>query len=162
MSNVIDKRFLLALRLGMAWTFLYACSHQVFDPNFSIVGFLNSTKTFHGFFSYFTGPVIAPIVSFMVAYGHLAIGLSLLFGLFVRISAPFGALVLFMYWMANMDFPYVVDHHNFIIDSHIIYCIVLIMLAVKNAGHYYGLDNVLAQSDLLKKGSLSKLKPIVG
>ena len=44
------------------------------------IGFLNSTKTFHSFFMVFTNPTVAPIVSFLVAYGHLLIGLSLLVG----------------------------------------------------------------------------------
>ena len=45
-------------KLLMAWTFLYAASHQVFVPNWTIVGFLNHTKTFHDFFAIFTTPTM--------------------------------------------------------------------------------------------------------
>jgi thiosulfate dehydrogenase [quinone] large subunit len=88
---------------------------------------------------------VAPIVGFLVAYGHLAIGLSLLFGCLVRVSSLFGAAVLFMYWMAHMDFPYISDHNNFIIDFHIVYVVVLIYLSVKSAGRYFGLDGIIAK-----------------
>jgi len=144
-ANKIDERFLLALRLLMAWTFLYAASHQVFDPSFSVTGFLSHTKTFNAFFSIFTMPAVEPVVSFLVAYGHLAIGLSLLSGFLVRISAPVGAAILMMYWLAHMDFPYIDNANNLLIDYHIVYVTVLIYLAVKGAGQYCGLDGIVGE-----------------
>ncbi|MBP1849787.1 DoxX family protein [Rhizobium halophytocola] len=145
MSN-LDKYFLFTVRVLIGWTFLYAASHQVFNPGFSVTGFLGTAKTFHGFFSIFTGPVMAPLTTFLVSYGHLAIGLSLIFGCLVRVSAPCGAAVLFMYWMAHMDFPYISDHNNFIIDYHIIYGVVLVYLSAKSAGRYWGLDGFIAET----------------
>ena len=139
-----DRLILVLFRLLMAWTFLYAASHQVFNPNFSIVGFLSHTKTFHDFFAPFTDPAIAPVLTFLVAYGHLAIGLSLLTGLMVRASSIAGAAILMMYWMAHMDFPYIENPNNFIIDYHIVYALLLIWLAVKKAGHIYGLDALVS------------------
>src|ERR1051325_4060408 len=94
-----ERTLVLVFRLLMAWTFIYAASHQAFVANFSVIGFLNSTKTFHGLFALFTAPAIAPVVSFLVAWGHLLIGLSLLVGLMVRVSAAFGIALLLMYWM---------------------------------------------------------------
>src|SRR5580765_2334891 len=85
-----ERTLVLVFRLLMAWTFIYAASHQVFVANFSVVGFLKSTKTFHDFFMIFTAPAIAPVVSFLVSWGHLLIGLSLLTGLMVRVSSVFG------------------------------------------------------------------------
>ena len=75
MVNVIPKALILYFRLVMAWTFLYAASHQVFVPGWTIVGFLNHTKTFHDLFAIFTTPTMAPITTFLVEYGHLLIGL---------------------------------------------------------------------------------------
>lgn len=150
MSTRVDERFLLILRLLMAWIFLYAASHQVFDPSFSVIGFLSHTKTFNGLFSVFTAPSIAPVVSFLVAYGHLAIGLSLLFGCLVRLSAPCGAAILLLYWMAHMDFPFISDETNFLIDYHIVYIVVLIYLAVKGVGSIYGLDGIIARSSFVR------------
>jgi thiosulfate dehydrogenase [quinone] large subunit len=146
MISELDKRFLIIMRLLLAWTFLYAASHQVFDPEFSIVGFLSHTKTFHTLFAPLTSPAIAPLMSFLVAYGHLAIGLSLLFGFLVRLSAPCGAAILVIYWMAHMDFPYIENANNLLVDYHILYAVVAVYLGLKGAGRYFGLDGLLASS----------------
>ena len=142
MTNSNAERALVVFfRLAMGWTFLYAASHQVLVPNWSVAGFLDSTKTFHGIYSNFTGPVIAPILSFLVEYGHLLIGLSLVVGLMVRISATFGIVLMLLYWTAHMDFPYVSNTNNFLLDEHIVYSGVLLFLIVKHAGHAWGLDS---------------------
>ena len=140
-TSSTERGLLFLLRIALAWTFLYAASHQVFVPDFSIVGFLGSTKTFHDFFQIFTGPIIAPIVTFLVAYGHLLIGLSLLSGLMVRLSAAFGIFIMLIYWMAHMDFPYISDHNNFLVDYHIVNALVLGLLIAVRAGHIWGLDS---------------------
>ncbi|HET7201425.1 MAG TPA: DoxX family protein [Burkholderiales bacterium] len=142
MDNAATKRALIVFfRLAMAWTFLYAASHQVFDPHWSVAGFLKGTKTFHDVYAPFTAPAVAPILTFLVGYGHLLIGLSLLFGLFVRASAGFGILLVLLYWTAHMDFPYIENKNNFLLDYHIVYAGVLFTLIVERAGHVWGLDS---------------------
>src|SRR5689334_744758 len=96
--GTFDRCIILYFRFAMAWTFLYAASHQVFDPKFSVAGFLSHTKTFHDVYMVFTTPSIAPILTVMVSYGHLLIGLSLLVGLMVRVSATFGIALMLLYW----------------------------------------------------------------
>ena len=97
MTNAtLDRCLIVFFRLAMGWTFLYAASHQVFDPQFTVVGFLNHTKTFHNLFAVFTTPTMAPITTFLVEYGHLLIGLSLVLGLMVRVSASFGVLLMLL------------------------------------------------------------------
>ena len=140
-----SRTLILLLRLALAWVFLYAASHQVLVANFSIAGFLNSTKTFHGLFAPFTAPGVVGIVSFLVAYGHLLIGLSLLSGLFIRVSAVFGIGLMLVYWMAHMDFPYISDTNNLLVDEHIVFALVLGLLIAKHAGHIVGLDGWLAR-----------------
>lgn len=135
------RPLILLLRLSLAWIFLFAASHQVFVADFSVAGFLGSTKTFHWLFASLTAPVPAAILSFFVAYGHLLIGLSLLSGLFVRVSAVFGIAIMLLYWMAHMDFPFISDANNFLVDEHIIYALVLGLLIAVRAGHIWGLDS---------------------
>ena len=135
-----EKYLIIFFRLTMAWTFLYAASHQVFVPSFSVVGFLNHTKTFHDVFVIFTTPTTAPITTGLVEYGHLLIGLSLLIGLMVRVSASFGVLLMAIYWFAHMDWPFIENTNNFIVDYHVVYAGVLVYLIVKKAGHVWGLD----------------------
>jgi thiosulfate dehydrogenase [quinone] large subunit len=56
----------------------------------------------------------------LVEYGHLLIGLSLLSGLMVRVSASFGVLLMIIYWLAHMDWPFIESTNNFIIDYHLV------------------------------------------
>jgi thiosulfate dehydrogenase [quinone] large subunit len=141
----MEDALVVFFRLAMAWTFLYAASHQVFDPHFTVAGFLKGTKTFHDFYAPLTNPTLVPVITFVVAYGHLLIGLSLLFGLMVRVSAPFAILLMLMYWTAHLDFPFVENKNNFLLDYHIVYAGVLTYLIVKRAGHVWGLDGWMEQ-----------------
>jgi thiosulfate dehydrogenase (quinone) large subunit len=146
-----ERNLIVFFRLTMAWTFLYAASHQVFDPSWSVVGFLSHTKTFHDLFAVFTTPTMAPITTFLVEYGHLLIGLSLLFGFMVRVSASFGVMLMVIYWMAHMDWPFIENKNNFIVDFHIVYAGVLVFLVVKRAGHVWGLDGLLERVPFLNQ-----------
>jgi thiosulfate dehydrogenase [quinone] large subunit len=135
-----QNAFILYFRFMMAWTFLYAASHQVFVPDFSVIGFLSQTKTFHDFFATFTTPTMAPVTTFFVEYGHLLIGLSLLTGLMVRASAAAGIVLMITYWFAHMDWPFIENSSNFIVDQHLVYAGVLGYLILMRAGHVFGLD----------------------
>jgi len=154
-----EKTFIVVFRLLMAWTFLYAASHQVLVPGWSVVGFLNKTKTFHDLFAVFTIPSVAPVTTFLVGYGHLLIGLSLLVGLMVRVSAAFGILLLLIYWMAHMDFPYIENANNLIVDYHIVYASLLGYLIYKRAGHVWGLDALASKVPSFRDGEA--LHPLV-
>ena len=158
-NSTIEKGFIVGFRLAMAWTFLYAASHQIFNPSWSVVAFLNRTKTFHDVYSVFTTPAWAPIITVLVEYGHLLIGLSLLVGFMVRVSASFGALLMVMYWTAHMDFPYIENTNNFILDYHLVYAGVLVYLIVKQAGHVWGLDGWAQNRPWLKRHP--RLRPLV-
>jgi thiosulfate dehydrogenase [quinone] large subunit len=136
----MEMAIIVYLRVAMAWTFLYPAFRQILSPEFNVAGFLSHTKTFHDFFSIFATPPAAHVVSILVAYGHLLIGLSLLVGLFVWLSAGFGALLMVVYWMAHVDWPYVANKTNFIIDQHLVYAGVLLYLGVVCAGRFWGLD----------------------
>jgi thiosulfate dehydrogenase [quinone] large subunit len=159
-NSTVERALIVYFRLTMAWTFLYAASHQVFDPKFTVVGFLNHTKTFHELFSIFTTPTMAPITTVLVEYGHLLIGLSLLFGLMVRVSASFGVLLMLTYWMAHMDWPFIEDKNNFIVDYHLVFAGVLILLIVKQAGHVWGLDAAIEKLTFFNQHP--RLRAVVG
>jgi len=79
-------------------------------------------------------------VTFLVKWGHLLIGLSLVSGLLVRVSGPCGMVLLGVYYLAHLDFPYVETHATFILDYHIVYIALLGYLVAARAGHVWGLD----------------------
>ena len=140
----MDKRLVLAFRLMMGWTFLYAGAWQVMSPDFTVSSFLAHTKTFHDIYAPLTSPSIAPTLTFLVSWGHLLIGLSLVSGLLVRMSGVFGVALLLTYWTAHMDFPNIESHVNFILDYHIVYAALTGWLVAVNAGRVYGLDGWVA------------------
>ena len=158
-ASATDRSFAFIFRMWMAWTFLYAASHQVLNPKFSAAAFLKQTKTFHDVYALFTAPSIDPLLTFLVSYGHLLIGLSLLFGFMVRVSSLCGVALLMMYWTAHMDWPYIENVNNFIVDYHIVYSTVLFYLFAKRAGHVWGLDAVAENLAMFKPGS--PLRPLV-
>jgi len=141
----IDRRFVLVFRLLMGWVFLYAGLTQALSSTFSTSEFLEHTKTFHTLYAPLTSPSIAPVLTFLVSYGHLLIGLSLVSGLLVRVSGPFGVLLMLTYWTAHMDFPYIESHVNFIVDYHIVYAMLIGYLVAANAGYAFGLDGWIAR-----------------
>jgi thiosulfate dehydrogenase [quinone] large subunit len=154
-----DDIFILFFRLTMGWTFLWAAIHHFGDDNF-VMGFLSHVKTFHDVYAPLTSPTVVPALTFLVEYGHLLIGLSLISGLFVRISAPFAIMLMLLYWTAHMDFPYIENVNNYLIDYHIVYAGILVYLIVKRAGHVFGLDGVLERLHLVEQYPV--LRPLVG
>src|SRR5262249_37355478 len=117
-------------------------------------------KTFHDVYAPLTNPTIIPVLTFMVEYGHLLIGLSLISGLLVRVSAPFAIMLMMMYWTAHMDFPYIEKVNNLLTYSHIVYAVVLWCLIAKRAGHVCGLDGLLERIHLPTR--YPALRPLVG
>jgi thiosulfate dehydrogenase (quinone) large subunit len=154
-----DDIFILFFRLTMGWTFLWAAIHHFGDDNF-VMSFLSHVKTFHDVYASLTSPTVVPALTFLVEYGHLLIGLSLISGLFVRISAPFAIMLMLLYWTAHMDFPYIENVNNYLIDYHIVYAGILVYLIVKRAGHVFGLDGVLERVHLVEQYPV--LRPLVG
>lgn len=154
-----EQVLIVFFRLCMGWTFLWAAIHHFGDDQF-VTGFLSHTKTFHDVYAPLTNPVIVPTLTFLVEYGHMLIGLSLISGLLVRVSSPFAIMLLLMYWTAHMDFPYIENVNNYLIDYHIVYSGVLVYLIVKRAGHVFGLDGVVERMHMVEH--YPALRPLVG
>jgi thiosulfate dehydrogenase [quinone] large subunit len=154
-----EKYFIVFFRLTIGWTFLYAAMYHFGDNKF-VVGFLSHVKTFHGVYAPLTNLTFLPILTFLVEYGHLLIGLSLISGLLVRVSSPFAIMLMVLYWTAHMDYPYIGDATNYLIDYHIVYVGVLGYLIFKNAGHVWGLDGLLERWHVVDQYPV--LRPLVG
>jgi thiosulfate dehydrogenase [quinone] large subunit len=155
----IDRRFVLVFRLLMGWVFLYAGLSQVLSHDFTTTQFLSHTKTFHALYEPLTSPVIAPYLTFAVSWGHLLIGLSLVSGLLVRVSGPFGMALMLTYWTAHMDFPYIESHVNLLIDYHIVYAALIMYLVAANAGHAFGLDGWVAEKFAAQR-TVGPMRPV--
>jgi thiosulfate dehydrogenase [quinone] large subunit len=152
-TNEKAERILIFLmRIMVGWVFLWAAIHHYGDDAY-VAGFLSHTKTFHPVY----GPIVTspflPVIAFLVEYGHLLIGLSLISGLLVRVSAPFAIMIMLTYWTAHMDFPFIENVNNLIIDYHPVYATVLGYLIVRRAGHVFGLDGLVARLPAVQRSA---------
>jgi thiosulfate dehydrogenase (quinone) large subunit len=154
-----EQVLVVFFRLAIGWTFLWAAIHHFGDDQF-VTGFLSHTKTFHNVYAPLTNPAIVPTLTFLVEYGHMLIGLSLISGLLVRVSSPFAIMLLLMYWTAHMDFPFIENVNNYLVDYHIVYSGVLVYLIIKRTGHVFGLDGLLERMHMVEQ--YPALRPLVG
>lgn len=148
-NESIERSLIFLLRVSIGWFFLWAAIHHFGDDAY-VGGFLSHTKTFHPVYGALAQSSFLPVIAFMVEYGHLLIGLSLISGLLVRASAPFGILMMMTYWTAHMDFPYIENVNNFIIDYHPVFALVLGLLILRRAGHICGLDGLVARWSMVQ------------
>ncbi|MDP3999793.1 MAG: DoxX family protein [bacterium] len=135
-----EKVSLFLLRVGMGWLMFYAGITKVLDPTWSAAGYLVNAKTFTGLFQWFAQPGILPVVNFINEWGLTLLGVSLILGVFVRLSSILGAALMMLYYFPVLTFPYILPH-SFIVDEHIIYALALLYLAAVRAGRSYGLEN---------------------
>jgi thiosulfate dehydrogenase [quinone] large subunit len=151
-NEPMERRLLFLLRVSIGWVFLWAAIHH-FGNDAYVGGFLSHTKTFNPIYGDIAKSSFLPAIAFLVEYGHLLIGLSLISGLLVRASAPFGILLMMMYWTAHMDFPYIDNVNNFVIDYHPVFAMVLGVLMIRHAGHVWGLDGLVAKWQLVRRNN---------
>ena len=152
-----EKGVILFFRIAMGWTFLYAGLSQVINQNFSAAGFLSHTKTFHPLFIWLSRPNIVPVVSLLVEWGHILIGLSLVTGCLVRFSIPWAILLLMAYYFGHLDFPYIENHSNFIVDFHLVYAGILYYLVKSHAGLVWGVDAWLQRLPVIETSDPSSV-----
>lgn len=138
--TISPKFFLFILRISMGWLMFYAGITKVMDPAWSAAGYLRSAKTFPELFRWFLQPEILPIVNFINEWGLTLLGVSLILGVFVRLSSVLGAALMMLYYFPALDFPYP-NMHSYIVDEHIIYALVLLFFAAIRAGRYFGLES---------------------
>ena len=74
------------------------------------------------------------VVNFLVQFGQISIGLSLILGIATRFASAMGALMMLFFFVAAWDFAYGV------VNQHLTYAVVTLGLGVIGAGNYYGLD----------------------
>lgn len=131
---------LAALRLMLGWVMFYAGVVKIINPAWSAAGYLQNAKIFSGFFQWLASPSLLPAVNWLNEWGLTLLGVSIILGVFVRLSSLLGAGLILLYYFPVLEFPYI-KPHSFIIDDHIIYAVAFLLLAAFRAGRYWGLEN---------------------
>lgn len=160
---------LAVLRISTGFVFLWAFLDKTFGLGYSTPAaraWINGGSPTKGFLaSVDVGPFqnVAHTIAgtwwanglFMV--GMAAVGIALIAGVGLRISAVSGALIMVMMWLA--EFP-IAQHTatgaasgstNPITDYHIVYAIVLVVLAATYAGHTWGLGRLWARLPFVQR-----------
>lgn len=119
---------LVLLQFVFGWFFFYAGVTKIFNSEWTAKGFLENAETFSGFYGWLASPNILPIVDFLNQWGLTLIGVAFILGIFVRLSAYLGALLMLLYYFPTLSFPYA-GEHSLIVDEHIIYALALLLLA---------------------------------
>jgi thiosulfate dehydrogenase (quinone) large subunit len=136
-------------RLAMGWTFLWPFLDKMFglghetasadawvNGGSPTAGFLgHATKgPFSGMYQNFAGHAWA---DWLFMLGLLGIGSALILGVAMRAAAAAGALLLVLMWSAVLP-----PENNLFLDDHIIYSLILAVLALTAADQTLGLGRV--------------------
>ena len=159
------------LRLSLGWVFLWAFLDKAFalgfntgrNPETGVVTGFGEAAWIHGgsptlgflkfgtdgplagFYQGFAGAAWADWL-FMV--GLLGIGLALMLGVAMRITAVSGVALLIMMWSAVLP-----TSNNPFIDEHIIYALTLVALTLAGAGSWLGLGRAWGRLGIVQRHS---------
>jgi thiosulfate dehydrogenase [quinone] large subunit len=145
-----------AIRLSIGWVFLWAFLDKAFalghetgvDPATGAVDYFGPAAWIHGgsptagflghavqgpLADFYSGLAGNAIVDWVFMIGLLGIGVALLLGIGMRIAAASGAAMLIMMWSAVLP-----PANNLFMDDHIVYALVLVLLALTGAGRTFG------------------------
>lgn len=133
------KIFLFLLRVSLGCMFLYAGLSKLLTPGWSAAGYLNTAQSFPWFYHWLSAPTQIGFISALNEWSLLLLGISLILGLFVRVSTALGTLLMLLYYFPILNFP-LVGKNYFLVDDHIIFIVCLLLLNTVRAGRYWGLD----------------------
>ncbi|MBT6690896.1 DoxX family membrane protein [Candidatus Parcubacteria bacterium] len=146
------------LRITMGWIFLWAFLDKLFGLGFATEAgksWLDGTSPTTGFLKFGTsGPLSTffqslasnMLVDWLFMLGLLLIGLALILGIAMRLACWSGALLMLLMYVAIL-----LPEHNPIIDEHIIYLLVLLLLLKTKAGYPLGLGGWWSNLNLVQK-----------
>jgi len=126
------KLIFTLLRMAIGWHFLYEGITKLIIQDWSSYSYLaNSTGPFSGFYHWLaSSDGILKIVDLLNIYGLILIGIALFIGIFSRIAAISGALLLTLYYFAYPPFGdslfNIGDGHLFIVDKIFVETLVLL------------------------------------
>lgn len=152
------------LRLVMGFIFLWAFVDKLFGLGFATTadkawliggsptsGFLQFGV--HGpFASFYQSLAGVPLVDWLFMLGLLFVGVSLMLGIFVRLGGFAGITMLALMYLAVGLSP----TNNPLIDEHIVYILVMIILVLTSSGQYLGFGKWWANTSFVQRNNLLK------
>jgi len=159
-SGPVARYVAAALRLSLGWVFLWAFLDKTFGLGHETAGkdaWVNGGSPTKGFLAFAaSGPFEGMYhqiagqtwADWLFMIGLLGIGVGLLLGIAMRITAASGALLLVLMWTVVLP-----PANNLFMDDHLIYALVLVLLAAIGAGHTLGLGSRWEQIPMVRRNS---------
>jgi thiosulfate dehydrogenase [quinone] large subunit len=157
-------RYTLAvIRLSLGWVFLWAFLDKTFGLGHetpSDGSWINGGSPTEGFLAHAaTGPFTsfyhdiagAAWADWLFMLGLLGIGVALILGVTMRIAAVAGAALLVMMWTVVLP-----PANNLFMDDHLIYAMVVVLLALTAAGRTLGFGRVWEKLPFVAKNGWLK------
>ena len=142
---------LAVLRIATGFIFLWAFLDKTFGLGFSTPterawinggtpsqGFLGSEAVSGPLQPFFAG-IASPASDVLFMLGMLGIGLAVVLGIGLRVSAIAGTAIMLLMYLAEWPFAANTASTNPVVDYHIIYALALIVVAATAAGDTWGL-----------------------
>lgn len=149
-TTVSGRRWLAVLRLATGFIFFWAFLDKTFGLGYSTPperawisggtpsqGFLNSDSVI-GPLKPFFASIASPVSDVLFMVAMLAIGVAVLLGVGLRVSAVVGTILMLAMYLAEWPFGANAASTNPLVDYHIIYALALIVIAVLAAGDTWG------------------------
>jgi thiosulfate dehydrogenase (quinone) large subunit len=147
-----------AARIALGWIFLWAFLDKLFGLGHetkSAQAWIHGGSPTYGFLAkgakgpfadFYHGIAGATWANWLFMIGLAGIGIALLAGIAMRIAAGAGALMLVLMWTAVLP-----PENNPVMDDHIVYAVVLILLAALGAGRFVGLGGIWERLAIVKR-----------
>jgi thiosulfate dehydrogenase [quinone] large subunit len=154
---------LAATRISLGWIFVWAFLDKMFGLGHETPAngaWINGGSPTEGFLGHATKGPFASIyqniagaawADWLFMAGLAGIGAALVLGVAMRFTAAAGATLLVLMWTAVLP-----PDNNLFMDDHIIYALVLVVLALAGADKTVGLGRMWEKLPLVKRFSLLK------
>jgi len=140
-------------RLALGFLFLWGSYQKIMTQlggKMATPGFLSGASVagspFAGFFNSLAGN---GVVEYLVVYGELLIGVSLILGAATRIGAIGGSLMMLLFTVAMWPIADTAGA-NPIVDYRVIYGLMFVMFFFLTPGRFAGLDGILEKTKFVK------------
>jgi thiosulfate dehydrogenase [quinone] large subunit len=142
---------LAVLRIATGFVFLWAFLDKAFGLGFSTPverawinggtpaqGFLTSPAVTGPLTDFFAG-LANPLVDVLFMLAMLGVGLAVVLGIGLRVSAVVGSGVMLLMYLAEWPFAANAASTNPLVDYHVVYALALVAIAFLSAGDTFGL-----------------------
>ncbi len=154
------RRTLALLRLTTGFIFLWAFLDKMFGLGYSTPSegaWIHGGKPSQGFltmgavgpFKGFLGSIASPATDVLFMLGMLGVGLAVMLGIGLRVSAVAGPIIMLLMWVA--EWPLQSGSTNPLIDYHVIYGLSLVLFALTFAGDTWGLGRRWRELPLVRR-----------